>query len=306
ALPQSETKSAGSSSLSGLIGPIGIASAPNRLKNHSIPTRPNNTPTTLSPQSIQGHPTPAHLLALRTPGQTDIPEQQRPVEYSPSLTATSRAAEHWRTSWRNRQHAEAGPATEVSRGQSAVPEPLMAMQHSLMRMRAIILPDKADEHNSRVRFWCSLLLILGLMSLSGAYIFSTFLPQASIAHPAAPGETTLSPHLTVASPQSATIAQGQALHIYGEHFRGGDPIRFVLDSSRILNGTNGKEITVVASDQGNFDVVVPITPLWTPGLHILQADDKKTGQSAYLNVQISSGRGSLSTILPSNIGRYFL
>src|SRR5581483_8123177 len=73
---------------------------------------------------------------------------------SESYLATSVAAERWRTSWRNRQRSEAGPATTASRGQSMVQEPLMAMQNSLVRMRAILLPKKS---HANLRFWITLL-----------------------------------------------------------------------------------------------------------------------------------------------------
>ena len=71
-------------------------------------------------------------------------ERLGPFENDESFVATSLAAEHWRTSWRNRQRTEAGPATIVTRGHSPVPEPLLAMQNSLLRMRAIIEPKKTE------------------------------------------------------------------------------------------------------------------------------------------------------------------
>src|SRR5437870_7046628 len=86
-----------------------------------------------------------------------------------SYAATSQAAERWRTSWRNRQRSEAGPATSVSRGQSEVPQPLMAMQHSLARMRAIIAPSgKQNKQNGS--FWITILLMASLIVGLGAFI----------------------------------------------------------------------------------------------------------------------------------------
>jgi zinc-ribbon domain len=59
------------------------------------------------------------------------------------LSEASRyALQRWRQSWWQRQHDEAAPAVGVSRGQARVPEPLMRMQHSIARMRAIIVPKK--------------------------------------------------------------------------------------------------------------------------------------------------------------------
>lgn len=91
-----------------------------------------------------------------------------------SYVATSLAAEHWRTSWRNRQRSEAGPAASVSRGHSAVPEPLMAMQHSLARMRAIIAPSSKQNKRNANR-WISILLVAFLILGLGALIVSTYL-----------------------------------------------------------------------------------------------------------------------------------
>ncbi|HKF37590.1 MAG TPA: hypothetical protein VKB35_11885, partial [Ktedonobacteraceae bacterium] len=73
-----------------------------------------------------------------TNGQNGVVNEQAMRLLSPeSFTATTKAAEHWRNSWRDRQYAEAGPAENVSRGHAAVPMPLIAMQHSFARMRAI-------------------------------------------------------------------------------------------------------------------------------------------------------------------------
>jgi hypothetical protein len=96
----------------------------------------------------------------------------------------NKEAERWRNSWRDRQRAEAGPAIDVSRGQASVPEPLMAMQQSLARIRAVILSRHEEEDKqstgigSRVILGLLIVLILALI----AYIISTYLhgPQSSI------------------------------------------------------------------------------------------------------------------------------
>src|SRR5260370_35806978 len=41
-------------------------------------------------------------------------------EYDESFAATSKAAEHWRTSWRNRQRSEAEPANSLYRGETCL------------------------------------------------------------------------------------------------------------------------------------------------------------------------------------------
>jgi len=106
--------------------------------------------------------------------------------------ATSRAAQRWRTSWRNRQRSEAGPAMIVSRGQSSVPQPLLAMQDSLMRIRAIIAP-KQDIQKASPAFWITVFLMTCLIVGLGAYIAFSYLPADNNAvrssTPAATGNT---------------------------------------------------------------------------------------------------------------------
>jgi hypothetical protein len=209
-----------------------------------------------------------------------------------SYAATSHAAEHWRTSWRNRQRSEAGPATSVSRGQSAVPEPLMAMQQSFARMRAIIAPSsRQNKENGSLGFWITIFLMASLIIGMGAFIVSTYLPNPDAALPAgAPGAPiptdTPQPSLRMEGPQLVSIPQGQMLHLHGENFDTGAPIIFLLDRNRAINGTNGLEISLVTSDEGTFDVVMP-TAKWSIGVHLIQAQNNKNGQSAYFYIRIS-------------------
>src|SRR2546421_13026272 len=119
------------------------------------------------PQKHQQFLQPGFLPSReQRPGRQHISErqtQQTPVptddfneieDNFESYAATSKAAERWRTSWRNRQLSEAGPATSVLRGQLAVSEPLMAMEHSLVRMSAIIAPSgKQNKHKPSLSFW---------------------------------------------------------------------------------------------------------------------------------------------------------
>src|SRR5436853_4488314 len=122
------------------------------------------------PQKHQQFLQPGFLPSReQRPGTQHISEQQTqqtPVPFAPSddfneiednfesYAATSKAAERWRTSWRNRQRSEAGPATLVSRGQSDVPEPLMAMQQILARIHAIIAPsNKKNKQKGSLGSW---------------------------------------------------------------------------------------------------------------------------------------------------------
>ena len=134
------------------------------------------------------------LQARQAPSIEDLPTKEYPIEvvkgrpslagtpgdfekfedYFESYVATSKAAEQWRTSWRNRQRSEAGPAATVTRGQSHVPEPLMAMQYSLARMRAIIAPAQ-KQNKSGARFWITIFIMACLIGGLGAYIASTYL-----------------------------------------------------------------------------------------------------------------------------------
>lgn len=101
----------------------------------------------------------------------------QPIE-DEGFIATSTAAEHWRTSWRNRQRSEAGPAAAVSRGQSSVPEPLMAMQHSLQRIRAITISQTKKE-GTALGFWITFFFMICIIGILSAYIASTYLPNSS-------------------------------------------------------------------------------------------------------------------------------
>jgi hypothetical protein len=221
-------------------------------------------------------------------------------EYDESFVATSKAAEHWRTSWRNRQRSEAGPATSVSRGQSSVSEPLLAMQHSLARMRAIIAPQgkQQAEHEAGAGFWIAVLLMICLMAGLLAYIISTYLPgTASASLTTASVSTNISPpSLSLYGPQFAAILQGQMLHLQGKNFNAGAPIIFTLDGSTTINGTDGREMSILASDQGSFAVSLP-TATWSPGDHLIQAIDNKGGQSAYFNIQVNLAHSTANTDL---------
>lgn len=97
-----------------------------------------------------------------------------------SFSSMSEEAERWRESWRDRQRAEAGPAIDVSRGQASVPEPLMAMQQSLARIRAVILTSREEEDRQETGpgFWIIVGVLICLILALAAYIISTYLPGA--------------------------------------------------------------------------------------------------------------------------------
>lgn len=201
---------------------------------------------------------------------------------------TSQAAEHWRTSWRNRQRREAGPAIAVSRGQSPVPEPLMAMQQSLMRIRAIVLPQRLQQkqQNAALTFWITLFLLIGLILGLAGFIAYSFLPSTDSASHVDTPIAPLQPSLRLQGTPLASIVQGQALRVHGDNFNAGASIIFLLDGNTTINDTSDRQLAISASDQGSFNVTMP-TSTWSAGTHVVSAQDNKSKQKAYLNIQVT-------------------
>ncbi len=201
------------------------------------------------------------------------------------LGSTSKAAERWRQSWRDRQRAEAGPAEGVSRGHAHVPMPLMAMQQSLARMRAIILANREQGNRpGNSGFWMTLLLMFCLIVGLGAYIISSYIPgsplgSARVVPPAGPA----SPSLIT---QNTTIVIGQSLHVHGEHFSSNRPISFLLDTTQPIVDESGQDISVQTDDQGAFNAAIPVGNDWTTGNHVIEAMDSHSNQFAYLTVNV--------------------
>ncbi len=229
-----------------------------------------------------------HLAIGPVKGQPGLTNAPTTAGRSPeSFAATSKAAERWRESWRDRQRAEAGPATNVSRGHASVPEPLLAMQHSFTRMRAIILPNRHHQsRNTDFSPWITIFLLVCLIGGLGVYITSIYLPNSRIAAQIAPPGDTSQPTLTIQGPQVASIAPGQTLHLHGEHFGANDPIIFLLDTTTPIPDVSGKQLTVQSTSQGSFDVALPIATTWLAGEHLISAQDSRTGQNAYLTIQV--------------------
>ncbi len=214
--------------------------------------------------------------------------------FSPeSLAYTSKAAEHWRNSWKDRQYAEAGPAEGVSRGQASVPTPLLTMQNSFVRMRAIVFNQKQD---TRFGFWVTILLMICMVAGLGAYIFYSYLPNASenAAHLSQPAAGQ-SPTLRIVGATSTTVKIGQKLQIAGSHFGPHDAITFLLDTTTPINGANGKTLSVQADAQGAFDVTIPITGDWPTGARSIQAVDSAAQLSGYLNIQVIPAANSVTS-----------
>lgn len=216
-----------------------------------------------------------------------------------SFTFTRQAAEHWRKSWRDRQYAEAGPADNVSRGQAAVPAPLLAMQHSFIRMRAIISKQRQASNSNSFGFWVTLFLIVCLIGGVGAYIIYTYLPNApyNAARLSQPGTAT-QPSLTIIGTSSTTFTIGQTLRLHGVHFGANDQISFLLDTTIPVSNASGGTLVVQSNAQGAFDASISIGQDWPTGARIIQAVDSRANTSAYIDVQINP-TGPLETTSPN-------
>ncbi len=211
-----------------------------------------------------------------------------------SLEATSRAAQHWRQSWLDRQHDEAGPATGVSRGQALVPEPLLVMQHSFARMRAIILPKSGDNgKDSRLKSWLPAGLLVCLIGVLALYVLSTYsggllgTTHASLNTNVDPTLSMKTTKTTTVAAKTITVAAGQTMQVHGEHFGADDTIIFFLGETQ-LKGTNGKPTSVQSNNKGTFDASLPIPPTQLAGEYVVQAQDNHTGQHAFLDIQTTS------------------
>lgn len=206
---------------------------------------------------------------------------------SERFVATSQAAERWRESWRSRQHAEAGPAEKASRGQASVPMPLMMMQQSFLRMRAVGNPAREDARNTNFGFWVTLFLMLCLIGGMGIYIISTF-RQPSHSSTAGTAQSSLAaqPSLTIQGAVPTTLAMGQQLRLHGDHFSPNDSIAFLLDTTTPITGTNGGNLTTQTDGNGAFAVVIPIGTDWAAGSHLIEALSNRTSQAAYLTVTV--------------------
>ncbi|HEY5004270.1 MAG TPA: zinc-ribbon domain-containing protein [Ktedonobacteraceae bacterium] len=213
-------------------------------------------------------------------------------EGAESLIATSKAAEHWRQSWRDRQHDEAGPAVGITRGQADVPEPLMAMQHSIARMRAIILPkNTGNTPGKNFGFWVTLILLLCIIGGLCAYVISTYAPSAQLAAQIS-GAGSVSPTLTLKGTHTNTIKAGQTLHLHGTYFGPNHAITFILDTTPL--STN----PVQSNNKGAFDTSLAIPATWLAGNYALQAQDNQSGLHAFLDLQILPSTPAMSNNTP--------
>src|SRR5260370_12199866 len=163
--------------------------------------------------------------------------------------------------------------------------PLMAMQRSFARMRAIARTNK-DGRRTNFRFWITLFLLMCIIAGLGTYIVSTYLPNSPVgAAQVVPPANTAQPSLTLQVPQAksrlppnpgGTFAIGQVIHLHGDHFSSNDAITFLLDStSHITTHPHAKQIHSLPDIQGAFDVALTIGSYWTTGRHTIQRGDRR-------------------------------
>ncbi len=245
------------------------------------PQRQPQPPFQREPQPMP----PAEIVKGRSPS---IASNEIVDDIDEGFIVTSQAAEHWHASWYARQRVEAGPAINVSRGQSRVPEPLMVMQHSLGRIRAIVLPQRMrqKQQSAALTFWITLFLIIGLALGLAGFIAYSYLPSTDTASSSDTAITSSQPSLSLQGTSFTSILQGQALHVHGDNFNAGAPIIFLLDGNITINDASGRQLAISASDQGSFNVTIPTSTL-SAGPHIISAQDNKSGQNAYLNIQVN-------------------
>ena len=140
----------------------------------------------------------------------------------------------------------------------------------------------------RLGFWLTLFFMISLISGLGTHILPPPLFHTETTVPADAHVSTSSlggPHLSIERASVKDVRRGQILILHGEHFASGAPIIFLLDATTIINGTNGLEISIQASEQGTFDVEMP-TSTWSVGKHRISAEDNRSGLSTSLSIQV--------------------
>jgi len=225
-----------------------------------------------------------------TNGQNSLADEETIDLLSPeSFAATSKAAEHWRMSWLDRQYAEGSPAKDVSRGHASVSSPLSAMQHSFARIRAIARTNKLrqDRRSTNLSFWITLFLMICLIGGLGAYIAASYLPNSPLGSThVAPSANAPQPSLTIQGTSSTDFKIGQTIHLQGEYFGIHDTITFLLDTTTPITDASGNKISARANNLGKFDVAFIIGSDWATGSHSIEAIDSSNNQNAFLTIQV--------------------
>jgi hypothetical protein len=240
-------------------------------------------------QELEATPT-SQLSADLTNGNNSLAGTPTMNVLSPeSFVATSKAAEHWRKSWRDRQYAEAGPAVDVSRGQASVPMPLLSKQQSFARMRAIANNNKKQQNKRALNFgtWIMLFLMICLIMGLGAYVIWSYLPNSpfGVTH-TLPQVDTSQPTLTTQGTTSQSFIIGQIIQLHGEHFGANHTITFLLDSAAQIVDASGNVITSQTNSQGTFDTALTINKQWATGVHSIEAVENNSNLVAFMTLQV--------------------
>lgn len=207
-----------------------------------------------------------------------------------SLVATKNAAEHWRSSWVDRQRAEAGPAYGVTRGQASVAEPLQAMQNSFIRMRALVLPKNAEKQKNTMGlgFWVTIIMMISLIGGLGAYVVYTYLPGAPLQAQVNIAANAPAPILTVANNATPAIIAGKTIKVQGSYFGANDTIAFILNSTQLSK-------KVQSTSKGAFATLLSIPATTPAGAYALEAQDNHSGQHAFLDIQVLAPNAQSTT-----------
>ena len=214
--------------------------------------------------------------------------QELPLFSPESFAYTTKAAQHWRNSWRDLQNAEAGPAQDVSKGQAEVPAPLANREDSFLRMRTIRSKQNPDGGEKNFGFWVTLFLMICLIGGLAAYIVYSYLPNSSTAvRLSQPGGAPQPTFSVTGGPAKASISRGQSLRAHGTHFGANDAIQFLLDSTTPVLASTGKPLSVQSDSQGTFYVTILAGKDWAIGAHVISATDARTNLSAYLDIQVN-------------------
>lgn len=213
--------------------------------------------------------------------------QELPLFSPESFAYTSKAAQHWRNSWRDLQNAEAGPAQDVSKGQAEVSAPLASRKDSFLRMRAVRSKENSDGGEKSFGFWVTLFLMICLIGGLAAYIVYSYLPGTSVAVHIAQPAGTLQPTFNVVAGSPQAFSRGQSLQARGDHFGANDPIQFLLDSTKPILASTGSPLSVQSDSNGSFDVTILAGKDWTIGAHVLSATDARASLSAYMDIQVN-------------------
>ena len=259
-------------------------------------SRPGSSTMRQIPQSpVPASSRQSYEWGLGMPDTVSLSDSSPYTPYSDidnkSLSATNKAAEQWHKSWRDRQHDEAGPAVNVSRGQASVPEPLLAMQHSIVRMRAIVMPKNKDKQ-SNLGFWMIVIMMFCLFAGLISYIVSTYLPGTKLASQSITTSISHTDPTLAFQQQSSTqtsLTAGQTIHVQGASFGPNDQIIFLLDTTT-LNGT------ATTDSHGSFNATLTIPSTELAGAYALQAQDNHTGQHAFLNFTVTSSTTNTTSL----------